>query len=125
MFALLLAMPRVYFQEGSAMSEKRREYVEKLKAQLDTWNVEIDKLEAQTKQTMTEMNHEFEQQWSRLQAKRKEVESRLEELRQSGEGAWEDLKVGAESAWTALGEALKSAKARFHASPPPADKQAK
>lgn len=95
------------------MSEKRDAYVQKLKAKMNEWNAEIDKIEAKADQADAESKIEYEKQVEDLRAKRKEVEDKMAELQQAGEGAWEDLKKGIESAWDSLGNALKSATSRF------------
>ena len=39
--------------------------------------------------------------------------NKLAELKDAGDDAWEDLKAGLDGAWNTLGNALKSATARF------------
>jgi chromosome segregation ATPase len=95
------------------MSEKRDAYVQKLKARMDEWNAEIDKIEAKADQAEAESRIEYQKQLENLRARRKEVEDKMAELQQAGDGAWEDLKAGIESARDALGNALKSAASRF------------
>jgi uncharacterized coiled-coil DUF342 family protein len=99
--------------EETTMSEKRDAYVQKLKAKMDEWNAEIDKLAAKADQADGEAKIEYHKQVEDLRAKRKGVEDKLAALHQAGEGAWEDLKTGIESAWDSLGNALKSAASRF------------
>lgn len=83
-------------------------YQEKLKAQLDQWNVEIDKLKARA-----EARIEYYEQTENLRAQQAEADAKLQELRQAGEGAWDDLRAGIESAWDSLGKAVRSAGSRF------------
>jgi uncharacterized coiled-coil DUF342 family protein len=95
------------------MTEKRDAYVQKLRAKLDEWNAEIDKLAAKADQAEAEAKIEYYRQVEDLRAKRKDVEDKMAELQQAADGAWEDLKAGIESAWDSLGNALKSAASRF------------
>lgn len=95
------------------MSEKRDAYLQNLKAKMDEWNAEIDKIEAKADQAEAESKIEYEKQLEDLRAKRKDVEEKMAELQQAGDGAWEDLKAGIEIAWDSLGNALKSAASRF------------
>jgi len=87
--------------------------VQKLKAKMDEWNAEIDKLAAKADQAEADAKIEYEKQLEDLRAKRKDVEDKMAELQQAGDGAWEDLKAGIENAWDSLGSALKSAASRF------------
>jgi uncharacterized coiled-coil DUF342 family protein len=95
------------------MTEKRDAYVQQLKAKMDEWNAEIDKLQAKTDQAEAEAKIEYHEQIEGLRAKRKEVEDKMAELQQTGEGAWEDLKQGLENSWEILKSAFAKAKSRF------------
>ena len=76
------------------MNEKRDAYVQKLKAQLDEWNADINKLEAKADQAEVRAKIEYHKRIADLRARRKEVEDKIGELQQAGEGAWEDLSRG-------------------------------
>ncbi|WP_305906474.1 hypothetical protein Q9L42_001045 [Methylomarinum sp. Ch1-1] len=91
----------------------RDEYVNKMKAKLDQWNADIEKLEAQAKEAGADMRIEHEQEIKALKAQRDEAAKKLEELQSAGEDAWQDIKSGAESAWDSLDSALNSATKRF------------
>ena len=95
------------------MTEKRDAYVQKLKAKMDEWNVEIDKLQAKADQAEAEAKIEYHEQIEDLRAKRKEVEAKIAEVQQAGEGAWEDLKQGLENSWEILKGAFAKVKSRF------------
>jgi len=95
------------------MSETRDAYVQKLKAKMDEWNAEIDRIEAKADQADAESKIEYEKQLEDLRAKRRDLEEKIAKLQQAGDDAWEDLKAGIDSAWDALGNALKSAASRF------------
>ncbi|MDY6823548.1 MAG: hypothetical protein SWH68_07090 [Thermodesulfobacteriota bacterium] len=95
------------------MTEKRDAYVQKLKAKMDEWNAEIDKIEVKADQAEAEAKIEYEKQLADLRAKRKDVEEKIAELQQAGDGAWGDLKVGMDSALDSLRNAVKSAASRF------------
>jgi len=95
------------------MSAKRDAYVEKLKAQLDEWNADIDKLAAKAAQAEAEAKIEYQNQLDELRAKRDDVRNKLSALQQAGEGAWEDLKEGLENSWEILKMSFKRAKSEF------------
>jgi predicted RNase H-like nuclease (RuvC/YqgF family) len=95
------------------MNEKRDAYVQKLKAQLDEWNADINKLEAKADQAEVRAKIEYHKRIADLRARRKEVEDNIGELQQAGEGAWEDLKQGLENSWEILKASFTKAKSEF------------
>ena len=95
------------------MSTKRDVYVEKLKAQLDEWNSEIDKLAAKAAQAGATAKIEYKNQMDDLRAKRDDVRDKLLTVQQAGDGAWEDLKEGLENSWEILKMSFNKAKTEF------------
>ena len=95
------------------MSDNRDAYVEKMKAKLDEWNAEIDKLEAKARQAEADARIGYHKQIDTLKEKRTNLSKRFDDLRQSGESAWKDMKSGVELAANSLSEALRSAQSRF------------
>jgi uncharacterized coiled-coil DUF342 family protein len=96
------------------MNENRRDaYVQQLKAKMDEWNAEIDKLKAKADQAKAGSKIEYQKQMEDLREKRNKFQNRITEIEQAGEGAWEDLKQGVESSWEALKLSLSKAKSRF------------
>lgn len=92
---------------------KRSEYVERMKATLDKWNADIDKLEAQAKIAQTDIKAEFRQQIDAIKKQRDEAKAKLKTLESASDEAWEDIKAGIEMTWTSLSSALDSAISRF------------
>jgi hypothetical protein len=95
------------------MTEKRDAYVQKLKARIDEWNAEIDKLATKANQADAEAKIEYHKKLEGLQAKRKDVEDKVAKLQQAGEGAWEDLKQGLENSWEIFKTSITKAKSEF------------
>jgi hypothetical protein len=95
------------------MDEKRGAYVQKLKAQLDEWNADINKMEAMADKAEVRAKTEYHKRIADLRARRKEVEDKIGELQQAGEGAWEDLKQGLENSWEILKVSFTKAKSEF------------
>jgi hypothetical protein len=95
------------------MSETRNAYVNKIKAKLDEWNAEIDKLEIKSRKKELEMRAAYEERISDLKEKRKSAGQELEKLQAAGKDAWEDLKAGVENAAKSLSDAIQSAKSKF------------
>ena len=93
--------------------DRRDEYVERLKKQLDQWNGEVAKWEENTRQAQAGMRTEYEKQ---LQAYRQQRDQALEHMRriQSASGdAWMDLMRGADDAWSRMREAFEKARSQF------------
>ena len=95
------------------MLENREATIRKLKAKLDEWNIDIDKLAAKARQVKAEKEIEYHDQIESLRAKRGEVEQKIAELRKGGEAGWEDLSKNVERSWEALKEGYAAAKARY------------
>ncbi len=91
----------------------RDQYVEKMKAKIDQWNADIDRLEAKAKETAADVRIEHQNEIESIKAQRDQLVGKLEELENASEEAWEDIKTGAESAWVSLDSALKSAVEKF------------
>lgn len=91
----------------------RDAYVAKIKAQIDQWNAEIEKYQAQARQAAADVKIEYEEQIADLKGRRDALEERLAALQQAGDEAWEELKDGAEKALMSLKEALARARSRF------------
>lgn len=92
---------------------KRDEYVEKLKKQLDQWNAEVSKWEAKAAQAQAGVRAEYDKQ---LQAFRHQRGQALEHMRrvQAASGdAWVDLMRGADDAWAKMREAFDKARSHF------------
>lgn len=88
-------------------------YLQKLKAQLDEWDAEIQKFKAKAKKAKDDLNIDYKEDLESLQASREAASKKLEEFGHCSDEAWEDLKEGIEKAWDDLGGAVKSAVSRF------------
>ena len=88
-------------------------YEKKLRARLDEWSAEIDKLKAKADGAEADAQIAYQKHIDELRAMRDDAAVRLTELEKAGDDAWEDLKAGAENAWDSLASAMKSATSRF------------
>ena len=95
------------------MVDTKEAYLEKLKAKLDEWNAQIDKLKAKAAQSKADAKIEIEKHVGDLETRRREVENKIQHLVQASGPAWEDLKGGVQSAWNKLDEAVRSATEKF------------
>jgi chromosome segregation ATPase len=101
------------FKEETQMVVTKEAYLEKMKAKLDEWNAEIDKLKAKAAQSKADLKLEIDKRVEDLEAHRQEITNKMQQMRQASESAWVDLKGGVQRAWEHLDEAVKSASAKF------------
>ena len=94
------------------MSDKNV-YVEKLKAQLDVWAADLDKLEAQAKMAGADARVELERQIAELRKNQDVAKAKLQDIEDASEDAWNDLKDSVENAWNRLRDGLEDAASRF------------
>lgn len=85
---------------GVGMAEKREEYVERIKRQLDEWNAGIEKLEKRAGELTAEARQRYQARVEALRARRQEIQGKVKELQAAGESAWEAIKAGVEAART-------------------------
>ncbi|TWI68543.1 hypothetical protein LZ24_02516 [Desulfobotulus alkaliphilus] len=91
----------------------KKEYEQKLQAQLDEWGIRIDKLKAKADIKKADAQLEYHKQIEELRSQRESASNKLAELKSASGDAWEDLKAGIDSSWDSLGNAVKSAVSRF------------
>jgi predicted nucleic acid-binding Zn-ribbon protein len=80
----------------------KEEYLAKLKTQLDSWQVEVDELEAKASDAMDDLKPEIDAQIANLKVKFAEGEGKFNELADATEETWEELKVDAEAKFNEL-----------------------
>ena len=95
------------------MSEKRDAYVEKLKGQIDEWNAEVAKLEAQAKKAQAEARALYMEEVDQLNRRLAEGQQMVKEIQSANEAALNDLMDGAERMWSAFEEAFRKARSRY------------
>jgi archaellum component FlaC len=93
--------------------DNRKEYIRKMQAKLEEWDLEIDMLTARAGKVSTDIKNEYHEQIEALKSKQADAREKIEELQCAGEHAWGDLKSGIELSLTAMGEAIDSARSRF------------
>ncbi|WP_035271615.1 sll1863 family stress response protein [Desulfonatronum thiodismutans] len=95
------------------MSEKRDAYVQRLKAKVDEWNADIDKLTAKADQAEADAKIKCQQKLEELRSKRQELEEKIVDLQSAGESTWEELRQGVESSWGVWKASFARAKTAF------------
>jgi hypothetical protein len=91
----------------------RDAYVQKLKSQLDHWNVEAARWEAQMREAQGRLRDEYARQLEQLKSRREEVLYQLRLLQNASAGAWSDMRRGADQAWKSMQEAFDRARSHF------------
>lgn len=88
-------------------------YEQKLQAQLDKWNAEIERLKAKADDAQADAQMEYLKQVEELRAMQESVYQQMTELRNASNESWKDIKTGIDSAWNALDQSIKAAASRF------------
>jgi len=88
-------------------------YERKLRAQLDQWQAEIGKLQAQAREATAEMQGKYQEQIGDLRARRDEMEAEYRKVQAASAEAWQDFKTGADKARDEMAAAMKAAWSRF------------
>jgi len=91
----------------------RDDYVEKLKSQLDHWNAETAKWEAQAKAAQAGMRAEYEKQLAAFRQRRDQAIEQLSKVQSASGEAWKELARGADEAWAKMSEAFEKAHSHF------------
>jgi hypothetical protein len=91
------------------MAEKREEYVEKIKGQLDEWNAAIDGLEKRAGELKAEARERYQERVAALRTKQQEILGKLKDLQATGESAWDAVKASLEVARTEFKRAYEEA----------------
>lgn len=93
--------------------DQKDAYEKKMKAQLEEWSAEIDRLAARAEKADADARIELNKEIDSAKSKMDAANEKLSELSDAGDEAWEDLKNGIDGAWSSLGTALEAAKSRF------------
>lgn len=89
----------------------RDTYLKKLRARLDEWNADLDRLEAKAREAKQDVRSQYENEVEALRGRIDEAQSRFDEIQSAGEDTWKSLKDGAEDFWNRINEAMEDAKA--------------
>lgn len=95
------------------MDEKRAGYMAEMKEKFEKWNIEIDKLQAQTNQAPADILIEYRTLLEGLKTERKHLEEKLSELQTTGDSTWEESKSGLEKSWKSLGDSIHLVRMRI------------
>jgi competence protein ComGC len=91
----------------------RNEYANNLKSQIDEWNLQLDKMDADAKKLKGEAKVKVNKELATIRIQREELKKNLEKIQNSSDNGWDDLKKGAEEAKDKINQAFSKAKAEF------------
>lgn len=94
----------------------RDDYIAKLKAQLDRWNADVTKWEAQASSAKADLKKQYAKQLEILRAQREVARYNLRLVEDASATAWTDLSKGADEAWARMREAIANARSHFEKS---------
>lgn len=92
----------------------REAYKQKVRAQLDEWKADADKLRAKMKQKQADNKIDTQKYLDELKVKQQQARAKLEQLEEAGEDAWEDIKSGLEKATSELKQSYAKARSKFN-----------
>ena len=93
--------------------KNRDEYVAKLKSQLDQWNADLGRWEAQAKTAKQDLKERSQKELEILKAQRELAKYNLKLLEGASATAWAELRKGADDAWERIQVALANARTHF------------
>lgn len=87
---------------------KKDLYKQKLQAQLDEWQADVNKMKAQLGGASVGAKLEINQELNQLEGKLAEGREKLEELSQATEENWENLKESIDETWEGIANSFKN-----------------
>ncbi len=97
----------------SKKSNVKSDYIEKLKSQINEWNLELEKLDLKAKKLNGAAEIEADAQLTSIRSQINELNNNLEMIKNSADNAWEDLKKGTEDARDNISKAFYKANSEF------------
>jgi chromosome segregation ATPase len=92
---------------------KKELYRQKMQAQLDEWEAEVERFKAKASGASANAQLELNKELTALKGKIGQGKTKLTELADTSDDSWESIKVGVDSAWGSLRVAVSDAKAKF------------
>jgi chromosome segregation ATPase len=92
---------------------KKDLYKQKLQAQLDEWQADVDKMKAKLGGASVGAKLEINQEINQLEGKLGEGRKKLEELSEATEENWENLKASIDETWEGIANSFKDVFGKF------------
>ena len=74
----------------------RSAYIDKMKAKVDEWTADIEKMQAKAKGAQADARIEFDKQLAEMRKQRDEAQVKIKEAQEASDGAWDDMRKGFE-----------------------------
>ena len=91
----------------------RDAYVTDLKTQLDRWNADMARWEAQARTAQAEMKKRYEKDLEALRAQREKALYQMKLLEGASSTAWAEITRGADEAWERMRASIDNARVNF------------
>jgi predicted nucleic acid-binding Zn-ribbon protein len=91
---------------------KKELYKQKMQAQLDEWEAEVEGFKAKSCGASANAQLELNKEISALKGKIEQGKTKLAEIESASEDAWESIKEDLDSVWDSLKSAVSDAKAK-------------
>ena len=92
---------------------KKELYKQKMQAQLDEWQAEVDSFKAKASGASADTQLELSKKINALKGKIEQGKAKLAEVVEANDDAWESIKGGVDSAKDSLKTAVNDAKAKL------------
>lgn len=93
--------------------DNKQLYQKKMKAKLDEWKADVDKLKAKASGASADAQLDLNKLIKELESKVDEGKAKFSEISQAGEESWETIKEGAESTLASLKSAVSDTVSKF------------
>ena len=91
---------------------KKDEYFATMDSQIKTWDVAVDKLNAESALMTAENRAIYDEQLTLVRATRDATFKSMEEMRAASESTWQQMQNGVDAAWNSMKTALEKASAK-------------
>ncbi|MBC7155850.1 MAG: hypothetical protein H5U19_14880 [Rhodobacteraceae bacterium] len=88
-------------------------YADQMKAKIDEWAAEIDKLQAKSAEVQVGAKAEYDKQIAALKTRQAEAEANWKKMQTASAASWADMRAAFETSYKAFADAASSAVKRF------------
>jgi hypothetical protein len=99
--------------EVGKIMDKRKEYIENLKVQLDKLDSGLDELEALSKKISADLRDTYEVQLRNFRQRRDELRERLGEVQKTGQETWQNIRNEIEVTRAALDAGIEEFRSQY------------
>ncbi|GAA5065091.1 hypothetical protein N0B44_05220 [Roseibacterium beibuensis] len=92
---------------------KQDEFVEKAKEQLDAWNAELKKMQAQAGEMQAKGQEHFKAQLEQMEEQRKVAQDHLDKIHKANVDAWKEMQSSFQDAWKAMEKGMTEARKKY------------